>query len=275
MVSSCSKFEGEIRSKVELSKEKEDSNVDSEGKKDPNSFSAPSNEVPEQRTTIEKENKELLGAQSASGSRNKKDLILNNNYMLKNNEDKVQFEQNDVDANDDKSESITGEECDKKLESSDLFVKNEKEVLMSLSEGCKENVLNVDYLLGRKNCPPFLTSDSLLAQDLLANPTRALKRRKIKRKRKQPNLNPLPGDKKEKDESKSSTSTSAEMSPVSMSLHSAKMIGLQALLCAEKLNTSAIQLQLTAQSQTTKGSADDADTAIGGAGGRPKRARRE
>ena len=45
-------------------------------------------------------------------------------------------------------------------------------------------------------------------------------------------------------------------------LHSAKMRGLQGLLGAEKLNTSAIQLQLTAQSHTPEES-------------RPKRARRE
>merc|ERR1712018_379367 len=35
-----------------------------------------------------------------------------------------------------------------------------------------------------------------------------------------------------------------------MELQSAKMIGLKELLCSEKMNTSAIQLQLTAQSQT-------------------------
>ena len=59
-----------------------------------------------------------------------------------------------------------------------------------------------------------------------------------------------------------------------MRLHSVKMRGLKGLLCAEKLNTSAIQLQLTAQSQTEvkKGKVGEDDS---GGGGRPKRARRE
>ncbi|XP_059095385.1 menin-like isoform X2 [Tigriopus californicus] len=94
-------------------------------------------------------------------------------------------------------------------------------------------------------------------------------------------------DEEEEEEAEDPTTASttsakkAEKNPpplkkVYLELHSAKMRGLKDLLCAEKLNTSAIQLQLTAQSQTDvkrppwTTNIDDAAF-----GGRPKRTRRE
>lgn len=60
-------------------------------------------------------------------------------------------------------------------------------------------------------------------------------------------------------------------------LYSQKMKGLKDLLLAEKLNTSAVSLQLTAQSQVQVGkkTRGSEETVTVGAGQRPKRTRRE
>merc|ERR1712141_97092 len=52
------------------------------------------------------------------------------------------------------------------------------------------------------------------------------------------------------DEDESNSKSASPGILTKMELQSAKMIGLKELLCSEKMNTSAIQLQLTAQSQT-------------------------
>jgi len=128
----------------------------------------------------------------------------------------------------------------------------DKRMIDLLSEGCQRAVLNVDFLLGQREMQmrPFL--DGGEAEKWLKDPLRTLrKRRKSRkgRKRKQP-IVVVSGEK------------------VALSLRSAKMRGLKDLLCAEKLNASAIQLQLTAQSQTEVGNKGNEE-------GRPKRARRE
>lgn len=60
-------------------------------------------------------------------------------------------------------------------------------------------------------------------------------------------------------------------------LYSQKMKGLKDLLLAEKLNTSAVSLQLTAQSQVQVGkkTRGSEETSAVGAGQRPKRTRRD
>merc|ERR1712179_29260 len=78
-------------------------------------------------------------------------------------------------------------------------------------------------------------------------------------------------DEEELDEDGDSNSrSSSEKSLKKMELQSAKMIGLKELLCSEKINTSAIQLQLTAQSQTESKKTLSFDESA-----RPKRSRRE
>ena len=159
-------------------------------------------------------------------------------------------------------------------------------LIESLSEGCKENILDVRYLLGVRGSGRYAGEDA--ADHLLRDPVHALKRllwsrprrRHRKRKRKESKrLSPPPVS--------SLLSGDGGVPKVYLELHSAKMRGLKDLLCAEKLNTSAIQLQLTAQSQTIKGRGGGKDhhgDGVGGAdavgeeltaSGRPKRSRRE
>jgi Menin len=99
------------------------------------------------------------------------------------------------------------------------------------ARSCADHLLNLDYLLGRTN-RPFLT----------ATKTFKLKRPTDFRPAKKQIFN-------EKKSISERTVSRAEKNFVSVELHSAKMRGLRNLLCAEKLNTSAITLQLTAQSQ--------------------------
>ncbi len=134
-----------------------------------------------------------------------------------------------------------------------------------LSEGCSERLLNADYLLGRQSSEPFLQRDSPLTRHILRGGSRVPgKKKKLNYDRK----NHILSDDFNKE--------GPAATKVFLRLFSAKMRGLRDLLCnAEKLNASAIQLQLTAQSQTVSAG----ETSAAGAGeehhGRPKRARRE
>jgi menin len=264
MVSSCSKFEAEVRARVEIPKDEMDAEEDDEEGTDDDEGRRLRKVVPEEDV-------------ECGGSR---DGIINNNYY-KNDKMMVQSTRN-----------FTGEtKCDSvsKSRSSSLLMCDRKsnfvseELILGLSEGCKENVLNVDYLLGRRDCEPFLMLDSLTAQDLLRNPLKILKKKNLLRRRsrttKSPKLSILFSD---DDQSQKKVSSSGNS--VLLHLHSVKMRGLKSLLCAEKLNASAIQLQLTAQSQTqTRGPKEASGPGIGSglgeegimASGRPKRARRE
>ena len=183
-------------------------------------------------------------------------------------------------------------DCDNKNSRSSSSCISE-DLLRSLSEGCKENVLNVDFLLGKNNTSPFLllpSSEAVEAADPLERLRMRGRRRELRRlKKKRRRL--LLKQQKSSASTKFDTNfsgadkSSGDAVVVPLLLHSAKMRGLKDLLCnCEKLNTSAIQLQLTAQSQTTGGG----KKAIGGVGGaasmaeeettpsgRPKRARRE
>merc|ERR1712223_895145 len=75
----------------------------------------------------------------------------------------------------------------------------------------------------------------------------------------------------ERSSSSSTTTSISEESKVWLKLKSGKMTSLKDLLFAEKLNTNAIQLQLTALSQQTSNSNLDQESYSS----RPKRSRRE
>ena len=136
-------------------------------------------------------------------------------------------------------------------------------------------MLSVDYLLGFSDAPfvddnpnqeNFSVSELLLTRDH-ANPI-------VK-----PISTVLISD------GDSNSRSSSDKSLKKMELQSAKMIGLKELLCSEKINTSAIQLQLTAQSQTeSKKSMNfgnnltnltDESLYLMSSSNRPKRSRRE
>ena len=61
---------------------------------------------------------------------------------------------------------------------------------------------------------------------------------------------------------------------VNLRLKSAKMVGLKDLLCADKLNTNAIQLQLTALSQISGPTTSNSNYFTEDLHSRPKRSRR-
>ena len=107
-----------------------------------------------------------------------------------------------------------------------------------LSSVCGTKLISIEYLLGNSD-EPFLQNDpnqeNFSVSNLLSKDTQSAV---IK-----PKSTVLISD----------GNNSKSSSPgilTKMELQSAKMIGLKELLCSEKMNTSAIQLQLTAQSQT-------------------------
>lgn len=155
--------------------------------------------------------------------------------------------------------------CDSKAEAS--IPSQEKSMMKSsakvhmiidmLSEFCHSQILNVDYLLGQSS-QPFSAA------------------KKLKRKQHLKNSNPvLPGSPtlSASDASPSTSMASSEESKVWLKLKSGKMTSLKDLLFADKLNTNAIQLQLTALSQQTnsKVNVNSCDQEYS----RPKRSRRE
>jgi menin len=105
-------------------------------------------------------------------------------------------------------------------------------LIEKLSSSCANQLLNLDYLLGKAN-KPFLDASKKSKQKLIdrsANKNDNLKPKSISE---QPD-----------------TVEHKAAEKVAVKFQSAKMRGLRGLICAEKLNTSAITLQLTAQSQT-------------------------
>lgn len=114
-------------------------------------------------------------------------------------------------------------------------------IIQLLSEYCHSKVLNIDYLLGQSTQPFTQKPQTKRA---------------------------ISGS------SGSSTSASSPGDSSGMNqikLKSGKMVGLKDLLCADKLNTNAIQLQLTALSQMGKEAEED----LSMGSSRPKRSRRE
>ena len=108
-------------------------------------------------------------------------------------------------------------------------------LIEKLSSSCANQLLNLDYLLGKAN-KPFLDPGRKLKQKLTdrrsANKIDNLKTKSLS----------------ERPESTSEVGHKAER--INVKFQSAKMRGLRSLICAEKLNNNAITLQLTAQSQT-------------------------
>ena len=156
----------------------------------------------------------------------------------------------------------------------DIYEASEK-VVNRLSDECGGKLLSVDYLLGFSDAP-FVddnpNQENFSVSELL-----------LTRHHANPIVKPIStvlisdGD--------SNSRSSSDKSLKKMELQSAKMIGLKELLCSEKINTSAIQLQLTAQSQTeSKKSMNfgnnltnltDESLYVMTSSNRPKRSRRE
>ena len=255
MVSTCSKFESEVRAKVDLPKDQDEDDEDVDEGISSSGTAAPSlspgSSIPQSPSSL-----------SPVSARN------NNVYKDKKAEDEENQEE---------------ESCDDVL-------------LRRLSDGCKENLLNVDYLLGRRSASPFLLN---LSQSHECDPLSGLRRRNRKRLLRNKLRRKRQADMalSESSISLSPTTTSSSSSggggllqvvssssnaslvvsgppptQLLLRLRSAKMQGLQGLLCSEKINTSAIQLQLTAQSQVGGGLKTETSSL---SEGRPKRARRE
>ena len=148
------------------------------------------------------------------------------------------------------------------------------QVLSLLSEYCHSKVLNLDYLLGLSN-QPFTAAETYFKDHATSSSKRSIN--ELKRPHLLSGSSPAsmmlsPGS----DTTTTSSTTSSIASKVILRLNSAKMIGLKDLLSTEKLNTNAIQLQLTALSQVTSSKGHHltaTDSECGG--GRPKRSRRE
>lgn len=241
MVSTCTKFEAKVRKRVELPPE-----------------------VGNTETEMTSED----------------ELWVNNNYY------KTTFETNDCDeayaTSPDSTKShvttgshMTGNHVTGSHVTGSSSAKDQ--VLSLLSEYCHSKVLNLDYLLGL-SAQPFLNASSKGAATI---PT-SINATSISIKRPHlisgsstgsPSTGSLLSPSGASDSSMASSTTSMT-SRIMLRLFSAKMIGLKDLLSSEKLNTNAIQLQLTALSQvtTSKPSVASDSTEFGG---RPKRSRRE
>jgi menin len=166
----------------------------------------------------------------------------------------VKATNNDVRA---KTNDVTNKTNDVRVRYDDVRVKNyecQNETLIEkLSNSCAMQIFNIDFLLG-KTSQPFLESCN---PKTFQDPSKRVK-------------NPIIRI----DNPSTKQSLSDPTPKILVKLNSAKMRGLRNLLCAEKLNTSAITLQMTAQSQTDvtshhRKSTDDAGSS------RSKRPRRD
>ena len=162
----------------------------------------------------------------------------------------------------DKSKLIPSQNATTSLKSSKDSSKSSAKVmpliLDMLSEFCHSQILNVDYLLGQSS-QPFTKTSAKQRQSRDSN------EKKLKSYPVLPGLSsPSP-----------TSSTSSEESKVLLKLKSGKMTSLKDLLFADKLNTNAIQLQLTALSQQTKVNVNLSSNDQESYSSRPKRSRRE
>ena len=302
-VTTCSKFDAEVRTKLDIPREEsEESSGDEdtaskEGMRRSGPKSGEIQKVPEVMKEEEEEEEEVVV--NDSGDRG----LLNNNIYFKDGKP-VPGEGGEVSGNTiSPSTSSAIRECDKVVfdnsnENSQCKEVNDckggktttmtairedtkSELIQSLADGAGENVLSFEFLLGRRDTSPFHAACGADLK-LLRRRRRIWKKRRrlavLKRrldKQSSHRQNRNPGN---SNVVSGSSSPSRERPPpqarVSMRLHSVKMRGLKGLLCAEKLNTSAIQLQLTAQSQTEVKKGKTGEDDFGGSG-RPKRARRD
>jgi menin len=282
MVNTCSKFDAEIRARVDIPREADDEDHDDEDEEEEeegiknHDDDERKKRVPEQ---VEKEEVEEV----------EEKRLLNNNYYYKDGKlvpgdvDGKQKCDNVVGRIDSQNSPMFDDACS-------LVESGEKiNLIQSLTEGCGENVLNLEFLLGRRDSNPFLVDDKSsnsrrVSISLLKRRRRLWKKRKrmaqLKRRILKMTKTNLSESSSSSSGAKEGTSTVSKkhQKRVSLKLHSVKMRGLKELLCSEKLNTSAIQLQLTAQSQTEvkRGAGKGEEGGSGDLGsGRPKRARRE
>ena len=285
-VTTCSKFDAEVRTKLDIPKEESEGSSgdeDTASKEGMGSGGPKGGEIQKVPEVIkEEESEEAVDDDGGQG-------LLNNNIYFKDGKpvpsDGVVSGGNDISP----STSSAKRECDKVLvhdksnENSQCKEENDgtskSELIQSLADGAGENVLSFEFLLGRRDTSPFHAARGTDLK-LLRRRRRIWKKRRrlavLKRR-----LDRQSSRRQNRDSGYSNVVSGSSPPPpkeskarVSMRLHSVKMRGLKGLLCAEKLNTSAIQLQLTAQSQTEvkKGKVGEDDS---GGGGRPKRARRE
>ena len=188
------------------------------------------------------------------------ELVLNNNYYKKYCSGSSSSSSSSSSSNQD--QDCDNEEHEKSspavaqhVSAKDIVDSNaDNEVIALLSEYCHSKVLNIDYLLGQSS-QPFSKSTP----------------------RKQQRVSYLKQHQHCPLSDGSSGAKDDETAVVTMRLKSAKMVGLKDLLSkAEKLNTNAIQLQLTALSQVVSKSSSGIDAAeLTSGSSRPKRARRE
>ena len=290
-VTTCSKFDAEVRTKLDIPREEseessgDDDTASKEGMRSSGPKGGEIQKVPE--VMKEEESEEVVDGDSGNQG------LLNNNIYFKDGKPVPGDGGVSSGSNISPSTSSAILECDKlvydksnvnsqfKEENDCREGKTTKsELIQSLADGAGENVLSFEFLLGRRDISPFHAACSADLK-LLRRRRRiwkkrrrlaVLKRRLEKQSSRRQNRNP--GNSNVVSGSPPPPKERPPQARVSMRLHSVKMRGLKGLLCAEKLNTSAIQLQLTAQSQTEvkKGKTGEDDS---GGGGRPKRARRD
>ena len=282
-VTTCSKFDAEVRARLDIPREESEEssgNEEADSKEGMRRSHPKSVKIPQVPDVIKEQ--EESGVEE-SGSRG----LLNNNVYFKDvkpvpgeDGDNINSPSTSSAAQDrdkfvfDKSDAKSpSEEEDCGTENKAKIGRNNKlDLIQSLADGAGENVLSFEFLLGRHDTAPFHTASN-------ADLKLLRRRRRIWKKRRRLAVLKRRLDKQNSRQNSKVVSgsppPSKESPRVSMRLHSVKMRGLKGLLCAEKLNTSAIQLQLTAQSQTEvkKGKAGGEDDC--GGGSRPKRARRE
>ncbi|GIX84300.1 menin [Caerostris extrusa] len=225
LVSTISKFPGKVRrmvditvpeKKLENDLEVTDCETNCDGKR------------PSEKTKSGKEN-------SVNGSAEEKLSKSNNNHKNVSSEKEK--------SKGKKKDTSTGQETEF-LQTLETQINSDEEPhpnIRALAAACGDNILNPEYLLGSGE--PFSSrssSSSCEMQDGLnskSNGTSVV-----------PDFNSEAGLDIDTSTTFSQTDDAASDS-VSVTLMSQKMKGLKDLLLAEKLNTSAIQLQLTAQSQ--------------------------
>lgn len=174
-----------------------------------------------------------------------------------------------------KDENSDDKELIKVIESKVIETKNGDQLtsnlhpsIVALTAACSEKILNPEYLL-QGGGSPFVGGEPVEVKNgngihpgtSKQAPVKELKTEKVEKKQ-----TTVKEQKPEKISEEDSTRPT-------IVLRSQKMRGLKDLLLAEKLNTHAISLQLTAQSQVQVGKKGRGDSDC--AGLRPKRTRRE
>ena len=138
---------------------------------------------------------------------------------------------------------------------------SKKRFLSHLIEKSGESLFNIDFLLGHADSQPFLDVEKI------QNIEKLCQLEKFENLATKNTILPEERGRKKEDEAKEKSGK------INVTIFSAKMGALKDLIQAEKLNSSALHLQLTAQSQTdTKKSRASLETDFAG---RVKRARRD